>query len=179
MLKARVKIYDKQKVLKIPTGIKLLIRKCCLAVSKEEGIQFPFEVDVTFLDNEQIQKLNLEYRNKDFPTDVLSFPLGENGVYEKNHETNAEMLGDIAISLEQALRQSEIYGHSFQREVAFLTVHSMLHILGYDHESDALDAIKMRDKEEAILKQLGLAKDTSFGNVHDMDIKHHKRRIAR
>lgn len=163
MLKLKVNIYNKQKVIKIPTGLKLLIRKCCYAVLQDEGIDFPVEVDVTFLDNSQIQRLNLEYRNKDFSTDVLSFPLGENGVYDKNKDTGAAMLGDIAISLEKAVRQSEIYGHTFNREIAFLTVHSVLHLLGYDHENiDGLDAAKMREREESILKQLGLSKGASY-----------------
>ncbi|MBP0979846.1 MAG: rRNA maturation RNase YbeY [Oscillospiraceae bacterium] len=163
MLKIRVNIFDRQKVIEVPSGLKLLIRKCCCAVIRDEGINFPVEVDVTFLDNEQIRKLNLEYRNKDFDTDVLSFPLGENGVYDKNQETGAAMLGDIVISLEKADRQAEIYGHSFSREVAFLTVHGLLHILGYDHEdAEGLDATKMREREEKILRQLGLAKEMSY-----------------
>ena len=117
---------------------------------------------MTFLDNDQIRKLNLEYRNKDFSTDVLSFPLGENGVYDKNQETGSAMLGDIAISLEKAQRQAEIYGHSFNREVAYLIVHSVLHLLGYDHEGDGLDSMKMREKEESVLKNLGLSRSASY-----------------
>ena len=157
-----INIYNKQNVIKIPKGIKLLVRRCCNAVIKSEGINYPVEIDVTFLDNAQIKKLNLEYRNKDFATDVLSFPLGENGVYDKNQETGAVMLGDIAISLEKAERQAEIYGHSFDREIAYLTVHSVLHLLGYDHEGDGLDSLKMREKEESILKKLDLSRDASY-----------------
>lgn len=163
MLKVRVNIYNKQKIIKIPTGLKLLIRRCCCAVLYDEGIDFPTEIDITFLDNEQIQKLNLEYRNRDFPTDVLSFPLSENGTFDKNHETGASMLGDIAISIEKAVRQAEIYGHSFNREIAFLIVHSVLHLLGYNHEDvDGIEAVKMREREESILKQLGLSKGASY-----------------
>ena len=159
VIKIKVNIYDKQKVIKVPTGLRLLVRKCCHAVIKDEGIDFPVEIDITFLDNAQIQKLNLEYRGKDFPTDVLSFPLGENGVYEKNKETGSAMLGDVVISLEKAQRQAEIYGHSFNREVSFLVVHSVLHLLGYDHESaDGIDATKMKEREEFILNELGVSR---------------------
>lgn len=163
MLKIRVNIFDKQKVVEIPNGLKLLIRKCCCAVIRDEKIGFPVEIDITFLDNEQIRKLNLEYRNKDLETDVLSFPLGENGVYDKNQETGASMLGDIVISLEKAERQADIYGHSFSREVAFLVVHALLHLLGYNHEDvEGIEVVKMREREEKILRQLGLSRGESF-----------------
>ena len=93
-------------------------------------------------------------------TDVLSFPLGENGSFDKNEDTGAYMLGDIVISVEKAVSQAQLYGHSFQREMGFLTVHSMLHLLGYDHEAGGLEAAKMREKEEMILARLGLTRDT-------------------
>ena len=163
MLRLRVSVYNKQNIIKIPKGLKLLVRRCCYAVLKDEGIDFPAEIDVTFLDNNQIQKLNLEYRNKNISTDVLSFPLGENGVYDKNQETGNAMLGDIVISLEKAQRQAEIYGHSFDREVGFLVIHSVLHLLGYDHENvSGLEARKMKEKEEKILNQVGLATNSSY-----------------
>ena len=120
------------------------------------------EVSVSFVDNEQIRQLNREFRDKDAATDVLSFPLGENGVYDYNNETGAYMLGDIVISMERAMEQAELYGHSLQREVAYLTVHSMLHLLGYDHEAGGLEAVRMREKEEAVLIQLGLPRTVSY-----------------
>ena len=93
---------------------------------------------------------------------MLSFPLGENGVYDINPETGAKMLGDIVISMERAVAQAEEYGHPLQREVAFLTVHSMLHLLGYDHVNGGLEAVHMREKEEAVLTQLGLKRNGSY-----------------
>lgn len=162
MSNLKVTVSNKQNTVKVPTGLKLLIRRCCNAVILDEGLDFPVEIDVTFLDNNQIQKLNLEYRQKNFPTDVLSFPLGENGVYDKNNDTGAAMLGDIVISLEKAMRQSEIYGHSLQREIAFLVVHGVLHLLGYDHEMGGIESVKMREREESILKKLGLSRGASY-----------------
>ena len=72
------------------------------------------------------------------------------------------MLGDVVISAEKAVLQAEIYGHSLQREIAFLTVHSMLHILGYDHVAGGMEQVRMREKEEAIMLQLGLPRDASY-----------------
>ena len=102
------------------------------------------------------------YRNIDRSTDVLSFPLGENGVYDINHDTGAKMLGDIVISIEHAFEQAEKYGHSLEREIGFLTVHSLLHLLGYDHENGGLEAVRMREKEEAALTQIGLKRNGSY-----------------
>lgn len=156
MINVCVNIYDEQKGKKIPTGTRLIVRRCCGAVLQAENINFPVEIDVTFLDNLQMQELNLEYRQKDFPTDVLSFPLGENGIYDKNKETGAAMLGDIAISMDMVKKQAETYGHSVQHELGFLVIHSVLHLLGYDHENvSPIEAAKMREKEQLILKTLG------------------------
>lgn len=93
---------------------------------------------------------------------MLSFPLGENGVYDINHDTGAKILGDIVISMQHAVMQANLYGHSLQREIAFLTVHSMLHLLGYDHEAEGLERVRMREKEEAVLTQLGLKRNDSY-----------------
>ena len=162
MRTVKVYITNRQKNVKIPTGIRLLIRRCCHAVLEMEQFSGDAEVSVSFLNNEQIRQLNAEFRHKDMPTDVLSFPLGQDGVYDLNHETQAYMLGDIAISVEKAVEQAERFGHSLQREIAFLTVHSMLHLLGYDHEADGIEAVRMREKEETVLKQLGLERDSSY-----------------
>ena len=97
-----------------------------------------------------LKELNAEYRDIDKATDVLSFPLGENGVYDINNDTGAQMLGDIVISLEKAMEQADLYGHSLQREVAFLTVHSMYHLLGYDHLDEGEMKRQMRTREEII-----------------------------
>lgn len=162
MDKIKVVIDNKQKAVKIPTGVRLLIRRCCHAVLELEGFEGSAEVDVSLVDNEQIRLINREQRNIDMPTDVLSFPLGENGVYDKNPATGAYMLGDIVISLERAEAQAEEYGHSFQREVGYLTVHSMLHLLGYDHVDGGLEAVHMREKEEAVMLSVGLPRGGSY-----------------
>ncbi len=160
MGKLKVQISNRQKQVKIPSGTRLLLRRCCHAVLVCEEFEKPAEVSISFIDNGEIKHLNAEYRGKNIETDVLSFPLGENGVYDKNEDTGAYMLGDIVISVEKALAQAELYGHTFQREMGFLTVHSMLHLLGYDHEEGGLEAAQMREKEEAILARLELSRDT-------------------
>ncbi len=160
--KVRVVITNKQKKVKIPTGIRMLVRRACVAVLKTEQFEYSAEVEVSFVDDEEIHALNKEFRNIDRSTDVLSFPLGENGVYDTNPETGAKMLGDVVISLEHAVAQAEEYGHTLQREVAFLTVHSMLHLLGYDHVNGGIEAEIMREKEEAVLVQMGLSREVTF-----------------
>ena len=160
--KIKVVISDDQKAVKVPTGIRLLIRRCCNAVLVNEGFDGSVEVSVRFVDDEEIHALNLQYRNVDRSTDVLSFPLGEDGVYDINYSTGAKMLGDIVISVEHAIEQAKTYGHSLQREIGFLTVHSMLHLLGYDHEAGGIEQVRMREKEETILTQLGLKRTSSY-----------------
>lgn len=153
----KVNITVKQKSIKLPTGTRLLIRKACNATLNYEGFNDNAEVDVSIVNDDMIKEMNRDFRNIDASTDVLSFPLGEDGNYDKNPETDALMLGDIVISIDHALAQADLYGHSVEREIAFLTVHSMLHILGYDHVNGGLEQRIMRDKEEAILEALGLA----------------------
>ncbi|MGN1202467.1 MAG: rRNA maturation RNase YbeY [Eubacterium sp.] len=162
MTSVKVIISNEQKKVKIPTGIRLLIRRCCHAVLELEGFQDSAEVSVTFVDNERIHELNKQYRNIDRETDVLSFPLGENGEYDINHDTGAKLLGDIVISIEKAVEQAELYNHPLQREIGFLTVHSMLHLLGYDHENGGLEEVHMREKEETVLTQIGWKRDNSY-----------------
>lgn len=164
MAKVKVMIRNNQREVKIPVGLRLLVRKCCQAALTEENFAGAAEVSVSFVNNAEIRKLNRVYRNKDKSTDVLSFPLGENGVYDLNNETGAYLLGDVVISMETAVKQAHIYGHSLEREVGFLTVHSMLHLLGYDHETSPLEAAKMHEKEEVILDSLGISRDATFVN---------------
>ena len=156
-MSVKVNITTKSKSVKIPTGTKLLIRKACNATLKLEGFDSPAEVDVTLVNDEDIKEMNNQFRNIDSATDVLSFPLGENGQFDRNPENGSLMLGDIVISVDHALAQANLYGHSVEREVAFLTVHSMLHLLGYDHENGGLEQMTMREKEENVLDALGLA----------------------
>ena len=165
----KVYISNRQKVVKIPSGLRILIRRSCNAVLELEGFEDTAEVSVTFVDNEEMAKLNLQYRDNPNPTDVLSFPLNEGGQYEKNQDTGAVILGDIVISMEKAVEQSKIYGHTLQREVAFLTVHSMYHLLGYDHEVGGLEAVHMREKEENALMKLGLPRTVSYTNPEEID----------
>ena len=159
--KIKVIITNKQKTVKTPTGIRMLVRRCCNAVLKLEKFEGPAEISVTFTDNAGIRELNRQYRDKDIDTDVLSFPMGENGVYDVDMETGAKILGDVVISMEKARDQAERFGHSFQREVGYLTAHSVLHLLGYDH-IDNLEKVRMREKEELVMEQLGLPASSSY-----------------
>lgn len=165
--KIRVIITNKQKAVKIPTGIRMLVRRCCNAVLQLEKFEGSAEISVTFTDNEGIKALNKQYRDKDIETDVLSFPMGENGVYDTNPETGAQILGDVVISMEKARDQAELFGHSLQREVGYLTAHSVLHLLGYDH-MEKLERVRMREKEELVMEQLGLPASSSYIVNDDM-----------
>ncbi len=160
--KLRVIIDNQQNVMKIPTGVRMLVRRCCKAVLANEGFADSAEISVTFVDDDTIHELNKKHRNIDKSTDVLSFPMGENGEYDVNLDTGAKVLGDIIISIEHAYAQAEKYGHTLQREIGFLTVHSLLHLLGYDHENGGLEAVKMREKEEAVLTRVGLKRNGSY-----------------
>ncbi len=159
--KIRVIITNNQKAVKIPTGLRMLIRRCCHAVLELEKFEEPAEISVTFTDNEGIRELNKQYRNIDAPTDVLSFPMGDDGEYDTNLETGAKILGDVVISVEKAVEQAEAYGHTLQREIGYLTAHSVLHLLGYDHVEN-MDKVRMREKEEYVMEALGLPASSSY-----------------
>jgi probable rRNA maturation factor len=124
------------------------------------------EVALTFVDDAEIQQLNKEFRDKDKPTDVLSFPQWDDNdddmmIYydeEDAPEEDAELIGDIVISMQTAARQAEEYGHSLEREVSFLFVHGFLHLLGYDHEEGDAEEAEMFAKQEHILQQAGIAR---------------------
>ena len=138
--------------------MKMLVRSAVLATLAYEDYRPACEVSVTFTDNEGIRAVNKQYRSIDRETDVLSFPLTD---FEGGEEPPADeptvSLGDIMISLERAEAQAEEFGHSFEREVAFLTVHSMLHLLGYDHELSEDDDADMRKRQREILDAMGLS----------------------
>lgn len=138
--------------------MKMLVRSAVLATLAYEDYRPACEVSVTFTDNEGIRAVNKQYRSIDRETDVLSFPLTD---FEGGEEPPADeptvSLGDIMISLERAEAQAEEFGHSFEREVAFLTVHSMLHLLGYDHELSEDDDADMRKRQREILEAMGLS----------------------
>ena len=158
MAKVKVTIQNRQKAVKVTPEMRKLIRLSCAAVLENQGFSDLAEVVVTFVDDAEIKKLNNEFRNIDKSTDVLSFPLGEDGEYDLNPETGAYSLGDVVISVEHAVAQSEEYGHSFERELSYLTVHSMLHLLGFDHVNGGEEAALMRKTEEEAMTVLGLTR---------------------
>ena len=155
MPKVKVTIQNQQRAVKLPNGMRGLIRRSCAEVLKNQRFENDAEVIVTLVDDHRIHELNAEFRNVDRATDVLSFPLGEDGVYDLDPETNAFQLGDIVISVEHALAQSVEYGHSFDREISYLTVHSMLHLLGFDHINGDEERL-MRNTEKKIMASLGI-----------------------
>lgn len=116
------------------------------------------EVGVTLTDDAYIREINRRYRDKDSATDVISFALNEGEEPEIVGGPTLNLLGDILISVETAQRQAAAYGHSLERETAFLTVHGMMHLLGYDHIEEA-DRIEMRKEEEYVLEHLGITRD--------------------
>ena len=142
-----------------------LLRQVIPAALEAEGVAVPWEVDVLFTDDEGIHQINLEQREVDRPTDVLSFPMvalqpGEHPTEEDaDPGTGLVPLGDMVISLERAQAQGEEYGHGTRREVAYLAVHSVLHLLGYDHMDEGPMKAQMRAREEAILEQLGITRE--------------------
>lgn len=159
--KMKLKIYfeNEQDKIALTYKLKMLIRETVEAALDLENYGNPCEVSITFTDNAGIHELNKKFRQIDRPTDVLSFPLFDfDGEYEEPPvDEMMNMLGDIVISLEKAEKQAAEFGHSFQREVAFLTAHSMLHLLGYDHElSDEADR-EMREKQNIVMDMIGLS----------------------
>jgi len=123
---------------------------------KKEDISFNYEVSVSFVDNLAIQKLNNDYRGIDEVTDVLSFPLIED--FNAEFSNHVYPLGDIVISIDKVTEQAKLYNHSFKRELGFLIVHSILHLLGYIHETDAEEK-EMFQRQETILKEFGLERE--------------------
>ena len=147
----KVIISNDQTVEKLPRGLRMLIRRCCNAVLVNEQFKGSAEISVTIVDDEKIHELNKKYRNVDRSTDVLSFPLYENGEFDDDVCKLGAPLGDIVISIPRAREQAEELGNSFVREVAFLAVHSTLHLLGYDHErSREDDELQCRLQKEII-----------------------------
>lgn len=158
-MKNTIYFTNKQKKIAITPAIRALIRKAVTETLREENFPTPAEVSVSFVDNEEIHALNLEYRGKDKPTDVLSFPMwedGEDDIGDVDPAGEAVLLGDIVISAEKAVAQAEEYGHSPEREFAFLSVHSTLHLLGYDHEVSEEEEAYMNKKQEEVLEKIGV-----------------------
>lgn len=146
------------------------LKKVILCALKEEEVEVPTEISLVFVDNEEIREINNDTRNIDRETDVLSFPMldyEDKKVFKemyKNYDFDVTyrdgediVLGDIVLSLEKALEQSKEYNHSFQREASYLVVHSVLHLLGYDHMVEE-DKTVMRRREEEILEKLNITR---------------------
>ena len=140
-----------------------LIQRAISAALRAEKVPDDCEVSVLLTDNEGIHELNRDYRGVDRPTDVLSFPANELSpgefdadLCERDPETGRVFLGDMAISLEKCEAQAEEFGHSFERELMYLTVHSTLHLLGYDHVDEAEMKRQMRGREDVIMSRLGI-----------------------
>ena len=156
-------IDNRQNKIEITQELEENIKGVIQCALKEENVNIPCEISVIFIDNKEIKNINKENRNIDKVTDVLSFPMleyPEGSVFKQvyvNHEFEESdmddgnlVLGDIALSLERAEEQAQEFGHSFLREACYLTVHSVLHLLGYDHMEES-DKKIMRQREEEIL----------------------------
>jgi len=157
-----VLIENLQKSIEITDNIDMLLNQAVELSLKTEDFKIPSEVSILLVSNEEIKEMNKEHRGVDKATDVLSFPMiemheGEMKSSEGDFDLdeNLLLLGDIVVSMEMAKKQSEEYGHSFERELAFLVVHGVYHLLGYDHE-DCNEEKRMMEKQEAILMQMGL-----------------------
>ncbi len=141
----------------VTSELRCLVKAAIYSALAYEDFQCSTEVSVTFTDNEGIREINREHRDIDSATDVLSFPMmSEDGDCDINMGNEAIILGDIVISLERAREQAKELGHSYTREVAFLTVHSVLHLLGYDHVTSEEDERIMCEKQSAVLDCMGI-----------------------
>ena len=148
-----------------PAGLAARLEEAVNAALDAEGVDVPCVVEVCLTDDEAIHQTNLEMRGVDRPTDVLSFPMFELQPGEKpraewaDPDTDRVLLGDMMISLERARAQAEEYGHSLEREICYLAVHSVLHLLGYDHLDEGPMKRQMRAREEAILGLLCITRE--------------------
>ena len=149
----------------VPDGLEEQITAVITAALAAEQVDIPCEVNVLVTDDAAIHQINLDMRNVDRPTDVLSFPMFELTPGEKPGKEDADPatdlvpLGDMVLSLERAQAQAEEFGHSVEREVCYLAVHSVLHLLGYDHMDEGPMKVQMRGREEAILSELGITRE--------------------
>ncbi len=161
-------IDNRQCKVQVNEEVESVIEEVVQYTLSEEKVNLEYEISIIFVDNEEIREINMDTREIDKVTDVLSFPMLDypNGqvfkdVYSKENLAPSDfnegvlILGDMAISIERALEQSIEYGHSFKREVCYLVVHSVLHLLGYDHMEEK-DKVKMREREEYILKNFDI-----------------------
>ncbi len=158
----KINIYREKRGLGFDSAPKLL-RRAAKAALRAEGVLEDAVINIMLTDDEGIHAINLEQRGIDRPTDVLSFPMNEltpeafaPEVCEYDFESEALMLGDMVISLERCAAQGEEFGHGFERELSYLCVHSVLHLLGYDHVDEAEMKRQMRRREDAIMEIIGL-----------------------
>lgn len=146
----------------VDEGLRSFLKKVIRTALDAEGVDVPCEVSVLITNDTGIHRINIDMRNVDAPTDVLSFPMFELSPGDKPSEDDADPatglvpLGDMCISLERAKAQAKEFGHSNRRELAYLAVHSVLHLLGYDHLDEGPMKVQMREREEAVMAQLGL-----------------------
>ena len=161
----RVLLENNQEEIEISEEIKDLIEKCVTKALEYEECNFEAEVSVLVVGEDEIRELNREHRGKDAVTDVLSFPILEFDEdanildYDYDFDDELVLLGDIVICAKRAVEQAKEFGHSFIREIAFLTVHSMLHLLGYDHEHSDDEEQLMFKKQKEILNLMGITRD--------------------
>ena len=163
-MKPKITIFRDKKGLGISKDVDKLVTEVCRAAILSEGLDGRCEMSVTYTDNSGIKALNAQYRNIDKATDVLSFPMMdfENGSplsdieLDRDPESGRIYLGDMVLSVEKAKAQALEYGHGEQREIAFLCAHSVLHLLGYDHEREEDDRLVMEEKQRIILENLGI-----------------------
>ncbi len=153
-MKTRIYLSDRQDKITLSPEQKRLIKSAVRAALRYEKFGRDCEVSITLVNDAEIQALNAEHRGIDRPTDVLSFPMFD----EDFDDGEFAVLGDVVISLERADKQAAEYGHSLEREIAFLTVHSILHLLGYDHEAGKAEESEMFAKQEEILEKMGISR---------------------
>ncbi|WP_418377831.1 rRNA maturation RNase YbeY [Acidaminococcus sp.] len=157
-----VTLENNQEKVTIPEELEADLTKAMNVVAELEGLSPQTEVDITLVDDAAIHELNRTYRGIDRPTDVLSFALDEGEEEPEVDDDEIEhLLGDVIISAPTAVRQGEEYGHGLEREMTYLAVHGMLHLLGYDHMEEK-DKLIMRKREEEVLRRLDLAEE-NFG----------------
>ena len=157
----RISVTSNRKGINNPT-LTALLRRAIKTALDSEGVELPCEINVLLTDDAGIHQVNLAMRNVDRPTDVLSFPMfdltpGEHpDEYDIDPETDCVPLGDMCISVERARAQAQEYAHSFEREISYLCVHSVLHLLGYDHMDEGAMKQQMREHEETVMTELKL-----------------------
>ena len=154
-----VSLENKQDKVVIPEEMEKLLKGAMNIVAKRQKLGDKVEVDITIVDDEEIHALNKQYRKVDRPTDVLSFALDEGEEEPEVQDSDTEhLLGDIIISAPKAVAQGEEFGHGLPREMTYLAVHGILHLLGYDHMKEA-DKTVMRKEEEAVLREMDLSEE--------------------